>query len=309
MKQSEHPYPLALVFRKWRKAHASIALSMLRLAAGVTILALGLVSCSLPGASQPASPSPAADEPAAAASEGVEIPAGVLTEVAATLFAPYQATWTAQANRPPASTQPAQLPAPTQATDTPVASPTPAPTQTQAPAAPLPTDALPTAAITLLPTAGIESLPTAGYAPLPTAAMAPTYQPALPPAQFVAQTGQAFTVFGLNLHDCGGEYAANFLIENTGSQALESLSLHFIDLSTGQDLYDPLISNAPFSWTDRTCASDGVSRLAPGEWLFAGALLGPGRLSGHSILANFLFCTQENLSGQCYPRSAEFVVP
>jgi hypothetical protein len=303
------PTRMASAWRRWRRPPVSIALSMLRLVAGVTILAIGLVSCGLPGPSLPAVSSPAVDEPASPPAEDVEIPAGVLTEVAATMFAPYQATWTVQAAKPPAGAQPAQPPAPTQpaeaqpgpAADTPAPTPTLAPTQTQAAA---PTAALPTVAITVFPTAGAAPLPTAGYAPLPTA-----YQPALPPAQFVAQTGKAFTIFGLNLHNCGGEYAANFLIENTGSQALESLSLHFIDLSTGQDLYDPLISNAPFSWTDRTCTSDGISRLEPGGWLFAGALLGPGRLSGHSILANFLFCTQENLNGQCYPRSVEFVVP
>jgi hypothetical protein len=327
------PTRMASAWRRWRRPPVSIALSMLRLVAGVTILAIGLVSCGLPGPSLPAVSSPAVDEPASPPAEDVEIPAGVLTEVAATMFAPYQATWTVQAAKPPASTPPGPPPPPppppppappppggprggappppppTQpaeaqpgpAADTPAPTPTLAPTQTQAAA---PTAALPTVAITVFPTAGSAPLPTAGYAPLPTA-----YQPALPPAQFVAQTGKAFTIFGLNLHNCGGEYAANFLIENTGSQALESLSLHFIDLSTGQDLYDPLISNAPFSWTDRTCTSDGISRLEPGGWLFAGALLGPGRLSGHSILANFLFCTQENLNGQCYPRSVEFVVP
>jgi hypothetical protein len=85
--------------------------------------------------------------------------------------------------------------------------------------------------------------------------------------------------------------------------------LQFIDLSTDQDLYGPTISNAPFMWTDRTCTPGGTDQLDPGYWLFAGGPLGPGRLSGHSILANFLFCSGEDLSGQCYPRSVEFVVP
>jgi hypothetical protein len=271
----------------------------LRLAASLAALVILLASCSFPGASQPAASSPAAEEPSPLASESFEIPGSVLTEVAATLFAPFQATWTAeaalaaQAVKPPANTQPAPT-QPTEApTSAPAAQPTPASTQTQSAA---PTEALPTVAITVLPTAAITPLAT-------------VYQPVLPPAQFVAQSGKAFTVFGLNLHNCEGEYAANFLIENTGSQALESLSLHFIDLTTGQDLYDPMISNAPFSWTDRTCTPDGISRLEPGQWLFSGSMLGPGRLSGHAILANFLFCTQEDLNGQCFPRSVEFVVP
>lgn len=290
MKRLRIPDPLTPVLR------------LLRLSLGVTVLAAAALACSLPfapGGNQPAASPPAALEPTAGNAENLEIPAGILTEVAATLFAPHQATWTAQAIKPPASTSPAQQPAPTQTAgpqptaaqaSATVAPPTSAPTQAQ------PAEALPTAAITLLPTAGIAPLPTA-------------YQPFLPPAQFTAQTGKAYTIFSLNLASCGGTFAANFLIENTGSLALESLSLHFIDLSSGQDLNDPGISNAPFSWTDRTCAPDGISRLVPGEWLFAGALLGPGQLSGHSILANFLFCTQEDLNGQCYPRSVEFVVP
>lgn len=273
----------------------------------LAVLPAILAACSLPGLGQPSVTSPAADLPAPGTTQNPEIPAAILTEVASTLFAPYQATWTAQAILPPISTLPAQPPAPTPPVAVlptaalPTAAPTQAPVQ---PPTVAPTAALPTVAITPFTTASAAPLPTASIPTQP-----PAYQPVLPPVQFAAQAGKAFTIFSLNLHNCGSEYAANFLIENTGGLALESLSLHFIDLSTGLDLYDPLISNAPFSWTDRTCAPDGISRLEPGEWLFAGALLGPGRRSGHSILANFLFCTQENLQGQCYPRSVEFVVP
>lgn len=280
---------------------------LLRLLASVTLLAASALACTLPFV--PGGNPPAANTPAAIATSQpggqAEIPASILTEVAATLFAPHQATWTAQALNPPASTASAQQPAPSptsQAQPTQVKpSPTSLPPTQPAPTAAPPTAAQPTAA---LPTVALTLFPTAVTAPLPTA-----YQPVAPPSDFIAQSGSAFTIFSLNLQACGGEFAANFLVENTGSQALESLSLHFIDLSSDQELYDPVVSNAPFSWTDRTCTSDGISRLAPGEWLFAGALLGPGSLSGHSILANFLFCTQEDLNGQCYPRSVEFVVP
>jgi type 1 fimbria pilin len=273
----------------------------------LTVLSGIVAACSLPGSGQPAGTTTVVNPPTPGQTEDLDIPASILTEVAATMFAPYQATWTAQAIIAPMSTLPAQPPAPTQpaAIQPTIALTIAAPTQTPVPPQTAePTAMLPTVAITPLATAGAEPLPTASMPSQPT-----TYQPALPPAQIAAQTGKAFTVFSLNLQNCGGEYAANFLIGNTGSQALESLSLHFIDLSTGQDLYDPLISNAPFSWTDNTCAPDGISRLEPEEWLFAGALLGPGRLSGHTILANFLFCTQDNLNGQCYPGSVEFVIP
>lgn len=279
---------------------------MLRLLVSTALLAASVVACNLPftpGGGQPATTAPEAAAPTSQPGGSVEIPASVLTEVAATLFAPHQATWTAQALKPTTVTLPAQPPAPTipsqptQSKPSPTsAPPTQAATATAAATVAAPTAALPTVAITLFPTAAIAPLPTA-------------YQPATPPSQFIAQPGTAFTIFSLNLQYCGGDYAANFLIENTGSLALESLSLHFIDLSSGRDLYDPLVSNAPFSLTDRTCTPDGISRLMPGEWLFAGARLGPGSLSGRSILANFLFCTQDNLNGQCYPRSVEFVVP
>lgn len=273
----------------WSAAFASLAL-----------LVSATLACALPFQRQPAQPgvsSPAAT-PQAAPGEPIQVPAGVLTEVAATLFAPYQATWTAQAVMqaapPPVETQAAPPAAPTQALP-------PSPTQAQPTASPASPTAPP-------PTAQ----PPTSVAPVgtPTAVLLPTaYQPTWPPASLAIQSGGAFTVFGLNLHDCGGTYAANFLIQNTGAQALESLSLHFIDLNSDRDLYGPSISNTPFAWTDRTCSPGGIDQLDPGYWLFVGGLLGPGRLSGHSILANFLFCTAENLGGRCYPRSVEFVVP
>ncbi len=264
--------------------------------ASLALLLSAALACNLPfqlGPSQPGVSSPAAATPQAAPGEPIQVPASVLTEVAATLFAPYQPTWTAQAVMqaapPPVETQPAPPAAPTQP-------PQPSPTQAQptasqpAPSAPPPTSVAPAAT--------------------PSAVLLPTaYQPTRPPASLAIQSGGAYTIFGLNLHDCGGSYAANFLIENTGAQALESLSLHFIDLSSERDLYDPSVSDAPFAWSDRTCSPGGIDRLEPGSWLFVGGLLGPGQLSGHTILANFLFCTEENLGGRCYPRSVEFVVP
>ena len=264
----------------------------------VTLMA-AMLACTLPFQSAPAQPSvssPVAGTEASEAGEQNEIPASVLTEVAATMFAPHQATWTAQAALPPTSTlpaKPAEPSQPTQAipTDAIAPSPTGQPTQAQQP-----TPTAPPA------TAAAQATPTNVL--LPTA-----YQPTHPPASFTTQSGKAFIVFGVNLVNCGGTYTANFLIENTGTQALESLSLQFTDLSSDQDIYGPNISDEPFMWTDRTCTPGGIDRLESGDWLFAGGLLGPGQLSGHTILANFLFCTGEDLNGQCYPRSVEFVVP
>lgn len=262
-------------------------------------LMAAMLACSLPfqpGPAQPTVSAPPAATEVGGAGEGSEIPASVLTQVAATMFAPHQATWTAQAALPPTSTLPAKPAAPAQPTqaiptDAVAPSPTSQPTQAQQPT----------------PTA-----PPATTAPqaTPTNVLLPTaYQPTYPPASFTSQSGKAFTVFGVNLVNCGGTYAANFLIENTGTQVLESLSLQFTDLSSDEDIYGPNISDEPFMWTDRTCTPGGIDRLEAGDWLFAGGLLGPGQLSGHTILANFLFCTAEDLNGQCFPRSVEFVVP
>jgi hypothetical protein len=272
-------------------------------AIGLVALLAATLACSLPFQASPAQPSissPVVATEASGAGGENEIPSNVLTEVAATLFAPHLATWTAQAALPPTNTPPAKPAAPAQPT---AAQPTQAlPTAAEASPTSQPTQAQQATPSEALPTAGMPVTPT--IVPLPTA-----YQPAYPPASMTTQSGKAFTIFGLNLANCGGTYAANFLIDNTGSQALESLSLQFIDLSSDEDLYGPNISNEPFMWNDRNCTPGGIDRLEAGDWLFSGGLLGPGQLSGHTILANFLFCTGEDLTGQCYPRSVEFVVP
>ena len=196
-----------------------------------------------------------------------DIPSKVLTDVVATLFAPQQATFTAQIIEANSTNFPAQA-------KTPIA-----------------------------PTAG-AALATSSIVPLPT-----TNQPAEPPVSFTAQTGKDINIAGMSLHNCGESYAANFLVENTGTQGLESISMQWMDLSTDQDISDPSVTNVPFMESDQTCSSGVINSLEPGNRLFIGGSLGQDQLSGHTILANFLFCTQDDLNGQCYPRSVEFVIP
>ena len=92
-------------------------------------------------------------------------------------------------------------------------------------------------------------------------------------------------------------------------QALESLSLQLMDLNNDQDISDPSVTNVPFMESNKTCNPGVINYLEPGSKLYTGGSLGPDQLSGHMILANFLFCTQDDLNGQCYPRSVEFTIP
>jgi hypothetical protein len=128
------------------------------LIACLAALALAALACGLP--SLPGTPPPAPEGAPTSAGEEMEIPSSVLTEVAATLFAPYQATWTAQAAKPPATVAPPA--APTQVVEQ-------------------PTQALPTAA-TLPATSPPTQAPTATTPPSTAAAQATPTNVLLPTA-------------------------------------------------------------------------------------------------------------------------------
>lgn len=223
------------------------------------------LACGMPF--QPLATLPGEINPLTDESEIGDVPSKVLTEVAATLFSPQQATFTAQVIE----------------------------TSTTNPPAPAETPTIPTAGAGLAPSI---------VTPFPT-----VNQPAVPPASFAAQTGNDVNITAMSLQYCGGYYSANFLVENSGMQALESLSLQLMDLNNDQDISDPIVTNVPFMESDRTCTSGVNSHLEPGSKLYIGSSLGPDKLSGHKILANILFCTQDDLDGQCYPRSVEFTIP
>jgi hypothetical protein len=147
-----------------------------------------------------------------------------------------------------------------------------------------------------------QILPT--YLPQPT-----IYAPVNPPSGYVAQPGKAFSIAGVNLPSCGGGLTANFMILNNSGYTFESLSLQITDLSAGTDLFGPLISDAPFMFDDRACVPGGYSHLASGYAGVVGAATNVRPPTGHTLQANFLFCTKTGLSGRCYPRSVEFIVP
>ena len=229
------------------------------------ILLFATLACGLPF--QPLFTLPSELNPLTEESEIGDVPSKVLTEVAATLFSPQQATFTAQVIEPSTTNPPAQAETPT----------------------------IPTARAALAPSI---------VTPFPTA-----NQPAVPPVSFAAQTGKDINITTMSLQYCGGYYSANFLVENSGMQALESLSLQLMDLNNDQDISDPNVTNVPFMESDRTCTPGIISHLEPGSELYTGGSLGPDQLSGHKILANILFCTLDDLNGQCYPRSVEFTIP
>ena len=133
--------------------------------------------------------------------------------------------------------------------------------------------------------------------------------PYWPSYQYPLQTGSGFKVWGVNLAACAGGYSANYTIQNLAGCALESLSLSFIDLTSGWVIYGPFVSNAPFGYDDRECMVGGISRLEPGQVLVVGSSLNAPHLSGHSIRSTLRFCTHENMSGSCYQKTVEFVVP
>ena len=231
----------------------------------VLILLFATLACGLPF--QPLVTLPSELNPLTNENEIGDVPSKVLTEVAATLFSPQQATFTAQVIKPSTTNNPAKAETPT------------------------------------IPTAGVV------LAPSMVTPFSTITQPAVPPASFAAQTGNDVNITTMNLRYCGGYYSANFLVENSGMQALESLSLQLMDLNNDQDISDPSVTNVPFMESDRTCTPGVISHLEPGSTLYTGGPLGSDQLSGHKILANFLICTQDDLSGQCYPRSVEFTIP
>jgi hypothetical protein len=258
--------------------------------------------------------------------EGAVSP-GVLTEVAATLYAPLAPTLTQQALQPPQAAIPttptvaAEQPQPTE----PGLEPTAPAVPTAAPVMPTTAPAVPTAA-PAMPTAA-PAIPTEAPGPMLTSVVLPglltptanlsggfpppaTYVPAFPPGGYTAQTGQAVTIAGVNLPSCGSTFAANFLVINQSGAPFESASIQINDLSNGQVLATSIITNAPFMSDDRVCVPGGISRLESGYALFTGAALGgAGGLSRHTLQANLLFCSADGLGGRCFPRSVEFVVP
>jgi hypothetical protein len=126
----------------------------------------------------------------------------------------------------------------------------------------------------------------------------------------VAQpSGEGFSVVGLHLANCRGNKAANFLVFNTGAVGLESLKLYIFDRASGSPLFGPVVSNLPFTNSDRNCQAGGISRLESDQALYVGGLLNTPTFQGQLIQADVVFCTQDDLNGTCYSDSIEFTAP
>jgi len=247
------------------------------------MLSLAILACALPqlpgfpGSSESTESSNATISVGTSVAPGV--PEAVLTQVAATIFA--QVT-----QQPPSEAMPTGGTIPSEA----VASQQ---VQTQEPTGepskPQSTQANP------------EATPS-----LPPAAIPPDINLTPPPGGF-SDTG--FKIKGVNIHRCVNHPWAIFQINNQSGQILESLSLLFQDLTANQTLFGPIASNTPFMSSDRTCSSGGLDALAPGATLYLGNSLYSSRLKDHTIRATITLCTQEGMSGTCYQKVTEFVVP
>ncbi len=335
---------------------------MIRLTLPILTIMVVTLACAIPGLSgNKAQPSATAGTPEGTpATPTVEsgAPNSLLTQAAATLYAPLSATWTAQAGGQPAAPAGAQPPAQQPpAAQPPVAQPPAQPQPTAQPGliqpvqppaaqpaqpaqqpaaqpgsasllAPLPTPTHFWAQLLNQPAGGAAQPASGGQPAQPAGNQTPLIQPVQPgqqqpgqqpqPSQnfltfplagFFVQEGAAARLQGVNLPVCGGIYAANFLVQNTGSVTFESLSYQVANLGDNTLLAGPATNNAPFMNTDTTCTPGGVSALAPGSALFVGGSLGAANLSGQTVRVELRLCTQDNLAGQCEPLAVEFVVP
>jgi len=231
-----------------------------------------------PGGEQPAETTSPAPPASIVVSPGV--PGAVLTQVAATIFA--QVT-----QQPPSAAMPTTGSTPSEAK----ASEQPQVTETSEAISEPPSTA----------TLTVTSAPSQ-----PPAAIPPDIN-LTPPTGGFSDSG--FKIKGVNIHRCINHPWAIFRIYNQSGRNLESLSLLFQDLTANQTLFGPIASNSPFMSSDRTCSSGGLDSLAPGATLYLGNSLYSSHLKDHTILATITLCTQEGLSGTCYQKTSEFVVP
>lgn len=227
--------------------------------------------------------------------QGVSGP--VLTNAAATIDA--QVTATQAAAPPPSVIAPPPSAAPTQAE-------APQPTTAQAATA-TNTIAAPTA---VAPTS--TTAPTNTPRPTEPPALWP-YTPAptftlIPSPTLILKTGTWFKIENLNIHGCDVPWAI-FLIFNEGTNPLESLYLSIQDLTTGQILFPPSISDLPFLTSDHACEFTGISRIEPGQRLYLGGPLSGTHLRRHSLHAVIKLCSQDGLAGTCLEKEIDFIMP
>jgi hypothetical protein len=115
-----------------------------------------------------------------------------------------------------------------------------------------------------------------------------------------------FTASYNSLITCGGQYAFNFNISNTGTMVLESVKIDMIDNITATTTTNTSDVFRSFNG----CVQDvNQADLAPGE---SGPVsnVNPGQINynptGHSITAKITICTANGLGGVCASKTLNF---
>lgn len=111
-----------------------------------------------------------------------------------------------------------------------------------------------------------------------------------------------------NVHACGGAPTAIFKLQNRGDLSLESVEIEFINQTTGQTIFGPFASNAPFMGGTSECPPGGDA-VPPDAVRYIGGELGSSPASGDTIEARFTICNQEDLSGGCVDKTVTFNAP
>ena len=187
-------------------------------------------------------------------------------------------------------------------------------------AAPPPAEIVASPTFALMTTAPIESLepglpPTPPPSPIPPVSMVSPQPYSTPKIEYqpfqlpiTSPKGVGFDIKGFHLPSCGVNQVANFLLINTSSLALESAIYSLEDLSSSLPLNTPALSNTPFLESDRSCHPGRISQLPPGYFGYLNSQMS-GAIRGNTIRASFLLCTEDNLLGDCFGHSIEFVLP
>jgi hypothetical protein len=123
-----------------------------------------------------------------------------------------------------------------------------------------------------------------------------------------SSTSAAFSITGVKMIKCGGEFTIMVRVTNNGKQALESASLQVYNLTKSKNLFGPSTSNSPFRTSDSDCSAGG-DRLEPGKSLYIGAGLGTQSLYGNRLEINVGMCTEEGFSGKCDWDEITYKVP
>jgi len=118
----------------------------------------------------------------------------------------------------------------------------------------------------------------------------------------------SFSIQGIRVVKCGGQFTVNTQVKNNGKRGFESAWLRITNQTKNKKLFGPDSSNTPFRSSFSDCTAGG-DYLDAGKTLYVGAGVGSKKLTGDRILVEIKMCTGEGLSGVCTSRSATYKVP